>query len=75
MFVIAGGISAVLMTVTGTIGKSVVSDFGSGCSSLTGSCCTSAVHFEMLVFQSLRRLMGAYLNGPRLFGGIFHDLW
>lgn len=74
MLVIAGGIPAVLVMVTGTIGKSEVSDFGVGRSSFGGLCCTSAVHFEMLVFQSCRWLVGAYLSGPRLFGGIFHDL-
>jgi len=58
VLVIAGGISAVPVIVTGMVGKSVVSGFGVSCSSLIGLCWTSAVHFEMLVFQSLRRAVG-----------------
>ena len=59
VLVIAGGISAVpVIIVTGMTGNSVASGFGVPCSSFMELCCTSAVHFEMLVFQSLRRLVG-----------------
>jgi len=59
VLVIAGGMSAVpVVIVTGIVGKSTVSSFGVSCSSVIGLCCTSAVHFEMLCFQSLRRVVG-----------------